>query len=98
MFHGSAEQTAITGVEETRRFMREWTEPFEDWQMEVEAVHDAGEDQVLVIIRQHARSRSTGVPVDMVLGRGYAIRDGKQTRMEMYSDPAEAMSALGLDR
>ena len=98
MFHGWPEQTVYAGVEETRRFMREWTEPFDDWQMEVEAIHDAGEDQVLVIIRQHARSRSTGVPVDMVLGQVYTIRDGKQTRMEMYSDPGEAMSALGLDR
>ncbi len=98
MFHGWPEQTIYEGVEEARRFIREWTEPFDDWRMEVEAIHDAGEDRVLVILRQHGRSRSTGVPVDMVLGQVYTIRDGIQTRMEMYSDPAEAMKALGLER
>ena len=33
----------------------------------------------------------------MVLGQIYTIRDGRQTRMEMYSDPAEALEALGLE-
>ncbi len=97
MFHGWPEQQAYEGLEETRRFIREWTEPFEDWQIEVEAIHDAGDEQVLVILRQHARSKSSGLPVDMTLAQIYTIRDGRQTRMEMYSDPAEALEALGLE-
>ena len=32
----------------------------------------------------------------MVLGQLFTIRDGMQTRMEMYSDPAEALRAVGL--
>jgi ketosteroid isomerase-like protein len=97
MFHGWPEQQVYEGLEETRRFIREWTEPFEDWKIEVEAIHDAGEEHVLVILRQHGRSKSSGLPVDMTLGQVYTIRDGRQTRMQMYSDPAEALAALGLD-
>src|SRR5271169_4562783 len=87
MFHGWPEQTTYEGLQEARRFMREWTEPFDGWRVEVEAIHDVGDDLVLVILHQHARSKSTGLPVDMTLGQVYAIRDGKRARMEMYSDP-----------
>jgi ketosteroid isomerase-like protein len=97
MFHGWPEQQVYEGLEETQRFIRDWTEPFEDWEIEVEAVHDAGDEQVLVILHQHARSRSTGLPVDMTLAQVYTIRDGRQTRMQMYSDPAEARTAAGLE-
>jgi ketosteroid isomerase-like protein len=96
-FHGWPEQPVYEGLEETRRFIREWSEPFEDWEIEIEAIRDAGDEQVLVILRQHARSKSTGLPVDMTLGQVYTIRDGRQTRMEMYSDPAEAFAAVGLE-
>jgi ketosteroid isomerase-like protein len=96
-FHGWPEQRVYKGLKETRRFIREWTEPFDDWQIEVEAIHDAGDEQVLVILRQHARSKSTGLPVDMTLAQVYTILDGRQTRMEMYSDPAEALQAVGLE-
>ncbi len=96
-FHGWPEQQLYEGLEETRRFIREWTEPFEDWRIEVESVHDAGDEQVLVILHQHARSKSTGLPVDMTLGQVYTIVGGRQTRMEMYSDPAEALRAVGLE-
>ena len=96
MFHGWPEQQIYEDLEEARRFIREWSEPFDDWQIEVEAVHDVGDDRVLVIVRQRGRSRSTGLPVDMVLGQLFTLRDGKQTRMQMYSDPAEALRAVGL--
>ena len=96
-FHGWPEQQLYEGVDEARRFIREWTEPFEDWGMDVEAIRDGRDDRVLVIIRQRGRARSTGMPVDMLLGQVYTIRDGRQTRMQMYSDPGEAMRDMGLE-
>ncbi len=38
------------------------------------------------------------MPVDMSFAQVWTVRDGKQTRMDMYSDPEEALQALGLDR
>jgi ketosteroid isomerase-like protein len=95
-FHGWPEQQVYEGLDESRRFIREWSEPFEDWQIELEALHDAGEDRVLAIVRQHGRSKSTGLPVDMVFGQLFTVRDGMQTRMQMYSDPDEALRSVGL--
>jgi ketosteroid isomerase-like protein len=36
------------------------------------------------------------MPVEMSFAQVWTIRDGKQARMDMYSDPAEALAAVGL--
>jgi ketosteroid isomerase-like protein len=58
----------------------------------VDALHDAG-DKVVAVLRQSGRSKLNGMPVEMSLAQVWTLRDGKQTRMEMYSDPAEALEA-----
>ena len=64
--------------------------------LEVEELHDAG-DRVVAIHRQHGRSRSTGIRADMSFAMVWTLRDGKQERMEMYSDVGEALKAVGLE-
>ena len=96
-FRGWPEQQTYEGLKEARRFIRDWTDAFESWQIEVETIRDAGDDKVVGIIRQRGRSKSTGLPVDMRLAQVFTIRDGKETRMEMYADPAEALKAVGLE-
>ena len=96
-FGGWPEQQTYVGLEEARMFIREWTAGFDDWQIEVEAIHDAGPDKVVGVMRQRGRSKSTGLPVDMVYAQVFTLRDGKQVRMEMYSDPAEALKAAGVE-
>jgi ketosteroid isomerase-like protein len=96
-FGGWPEQPVYEGIEEARRFLREWTAEFDDWAIEVEAIHDGGGETVVGVLRQRARSKSSGLPVDMLLAQVFTIRDGKEVRMEMYSDPAEALKAVGLE-
>jgi ketosteroid isomerase-like protein len=88
-------QPHYEGVEGIRRFLQDWTEPFDDWQIDVEAFHDAG-DRVVAVCRQRARSKTSGVPVDMTFAQVFTLRDGLETRMEMYADPDEALKAVGL--
>jgi len=93
-FAGWPESPYYTGVEGARRFLREWTEPFDDWQLEVETLHDAG-DEVVAVLRQRARSKLTGMPVDMHFAQVWTIRDGKRMRVTLYAEPAEALKAVG---
>jgi ketosteroid isomerase-like protein len=83
------------GVEGMRRFLAEWTEPFEDWEIEVESFHEVG-DKVVAVCRQTGRSKASGACVEMRLAQVFTVRDGLQRRMEMYADPAEALKAVGL--
>lgn len=95
-FEGWPEQQVYDGIEGARAFLREWTDAWEDWELEVDALHDAG-DRVVAVMRQHGRSKAAGMPVDMSFAQVWTIRDGKEARMDMYSDPAEALEAVGLD-
>jgi ketosteroid isomerase-like protein len=92
-FQGWPEQQVY---EEARRFLREWTGAFDDWEIEVDAIHDAGDDRVVGVLRQRGRSKSAGMRVDMLYAQVFTIRDGKQVRMEMYNDPDKALKAVGL--
>jgi ketosteroid isomerase-like protein len=96
-FRNWPEQQAYEGVEGARTFIREWTAAFDDWRFEVEEIHDAGADKVVAVLRQRGRSKSTGLPVDMLLAQVYTLDGGRQTRMQMYADPAEALKAVGLE-
>ena len=94
-FRGWPEQQTYEGVEEARGFLRNWIATWDDWELEVEALHDAG-DKVVAIMRQRGRSKASGLPVDMAFGQVWTIRDGKLARMDMYADPVEALEAVGL--
>jgi ketosteroid isomerase-like protein len=94
-FRGWPEQQTYEGVEGASVFLRNWLEAWDDWELEVEALHDAG-DRVVAIVRQRGRSKTSGLLVDMAFGQVWTIRDGKSTRMEMYADPAEALEAVGV--
>jgi ketosteroid isomerase-like protein len=95
-FRGWPEQQTYEGVEEARRFIREWTAAFVSWEIEVVAIHDAGGDKVVGVLRQRGQSKTSGLPVDMLLAQVFTIREGREIRMEMYADPDEALKAVGL--
>ena len=96
-FRGWPEQPTYEGIDEARRFIREWTAAFDDWAIEVIDIHDAGDDRVVGVLRQRGRPKSTGVSVDMRYAQVFTVRDGKQVRMEMYNDPDEALQAVGIE-
>jgi ketosteroid isomerase-like protein len=94
-FLGWPEEQIYEGIDGAERFLAEWTSAWDDWELDVDALHDAG-DRVVAIVRQRGRSRSTGLLVDMSFAQIWTLSDGKETRMEMYSDPLEALKAVGL--
>ena len=94
-FRGWPERKTYEGVEGTTEFIADWTAAWEDWRLEVEDLLDAG-DEVVAIVRQSGRSKTTGLPVDMRFAQLWTLSDGKQTRMRMYADPEEALRAAGL--
>lgn len=89
------EQQTYQGIEGARQFLADWTSAWEDWRLEVRQLIDAGDD-VVAILHQSGRSKTTGLEVDMDFAQVWTIKDGKQTRMRMYADPDEALRAVGL--
>ena len=94
-FAGWPERPQYEGADGTREFLRDWGAAFDDWHIDLESVYDAGE-KVVCILRQRGRAKVTGMALDMSFAQVFTIRDGLQVRMEMYSDPAEALASAGL--
>ena len=43
-FRGWPEQQTYQGIEGARAFIRDWVEAWDDWELEVESLHDADEE------------------------------------------------------
>jgi uncharacterized protein len=95
-FDGWPEQQVYEGADGAEDFLAEWGSAWDDWQLEIEALHDA-DDKVVAIVHQRGRSKISGTPVEMMMAHVWTFRDGKEARMDMYSDPSEALKAAGLE-
>jgi ketosteroid isomerase-like protein len=94
-FRGWPERPTYEGMDGVKTFLAEWTSTWDQWRVEIQTMHDAG-DKVVAIARQHGRSKMIGMQVEMVMAMVWTVRNGKATRMDMYSDPGEALRAAGL--
>ena len=84
------------GVDGWIKFMRTWTEDFEDWSSRIERLIDAGDNRVVAITRQSATGKGSGVPVDLHHGSVFELEDGRIIRMQIYGNAKEALEAAGL--
>ncbi|MET0615087.1 MAG: nuclear transport factor 2 family protein [Thermoleophilaceae bacterium] len=75
-------------------FFREWTEPWEDFEIDWELELGAP-DRVLATITMRGRGRGSGVLTDMTFFQIWTYREGRFVRMEMYRDGDEARAAAG---
>ena len=96
-FSGWPERKTYEGTEGAGEFLATWTEPWDNWQLELEELIDAGDDEVLAVLRQRGTSKTTGLEVDMQFAQLWTIRGGKYIRMRMYADPDEARRAAWLE-
>jgi ketosteroid isomerase-like protein len=94
-FKGWPEHQVYDGIAGAEAFLRDWSAAWDDWSVESEAMHDVG-DKVVDLLRQRGRSKAAGMLVDMSFAMVWTLRDGIQTRMEMYDDRDEALKAVGL--
>jgi len=94
--YGFLEQQVYEGAEGADDFFAEWGSAWDDWEVEIEALHDLG-DKVLAIVKQRGTSKLSRVPAEMQMAMLWTFRDGKEARMDMYSDLSEALKAVGLE-
>ena len=69
---------------------------FDSFEMTVEELIDAG-DRVVAVVHERATGRGSGLQVDQHLAQVLTIRDGRVTRIQSFTDRAEALKAVGLE-
>jgi ketosteroid isomerase-like protein len=78
-----------------RRAREAWAEVWEWLRSDVEEVAEAG-DRVVVCGRTHAKGKGSAVEVDVEAFNVYTLRDGRVTRIELFTSKGPAMRAAGL--
>jgi ketosteroid isomerase-like protein len=73
-----------------------WLAAWDEWREDIEEMRDLGSD-VLVVSTQHGRAKGSGIEVETRYAVLYQVRGDKITRMVLYSGPAEALEAAGLE-
>jgi ketosteroid isomerase-like protein len=83
-----------SGHDGVRRAMTEWTGAWEDWELEIERLLDAGEDRVVYFWHERGRGRASGAPMEQSGATVVVLRDGRIVSFTAYIDPNEALEAV----
>jgi ketosteroid isomerase-like protein len=84
------------GKEAVRAYMQDWFDTFDGFAVQPKELIDAGEDQVVAVLRISGRARQSGVEADLTFATLYTLRDEKIARGREYATREEALQAAGL--
>jgi ketosteroid isomerase-like protein len=84
------------GKDAVRAYVQDWLDTFDDARLEPVELIDAGEDQVVAVLRGSGRAKLSGVETDLTYAVVYTIRDGKIARGREYWTKEQALEAAGL--
>ena len=94
-FEGWPERQVYEGAAGARAFLSDWISQWDNWDLQVRQVLDAG-DRVVGILHQRGESKTTGARGDMDFAQVWTVHEGQLLRMEMYADVGEALAQAGL--
>ena len=87
---------AYMGHEGIRRFLAEWLEVWDDFEVGVDQILAAPDGRVVALAWQRGKGRHSGLTMDMKWGQVFTLRDEMIVRVENYDNRSEAVAAAGL--
>ena len=94
-YSGWTDDPIYLGHEGVRPFMRGWIHSFDQWEPTIERVVDAG-DEVVALVNDRAYLKGSSLPITRRFAHRFSFQGGKIVRSVLYSEPAEALEAVGL--
>jgi ketosteroid isomerase-like protein len=88
-----------TGLPDMAEGWGQWLAAWDDFRSEAEGYHEIDDERVLVLGRNTARGKTSGLDLRQRPTKQAAlfhVRDGKVTRLVLYWDRARAFADLGL--
>jgi len=86
----------IQGRAAMRAYVQEWMDLFDDFRIEPVELIDAGDGEVVAVLRFGGGAKLSGVETDQTMGAVFEIRDGQIARGREYSTRARALEAAGV--
>ena len=90
------EPVSYVGTDGVFQFFRDMGESWAEWGFEVERARDL-DQHVLITGRQTGRGRVSGIEVDSPRAAVLAVRDGAVTELRYFTEPSDALKAVGLE-
>jgi ketosteroid isomerase-like protein len=75
---------------------RDWTSPFDRYEIEVEEMFDAG-DRVVSLVAMRGRTRTGGAEIPAPAAAVWTLADGRVRRVEFHLERDAALRAAGID-
>jgi len=85
----------FVGFDGLREAARELDDAWGDYRFEL-LEHAAEGNLVAFAVKAYASGRASGISVGMDLGHLFELRDGRIVRWVVYSEPRDALEAVGL--
>jgi uncharacterized protein len=93
----SPDPSVYHGYEGARTAFQQSVEMFEGFELVPEDVF-ARDDHVVVVLQMRGQGKGSGVPVDERIAHHWTLRDNRPVRLQVYSDPDDALAAAGIKR
>src|SRR6476469_8145083 len=100
VFADGPDPSSSTGLAGMAASMRGWISAWEDFRVQAKEYREVDTDRVLALVHLKARGKASGVELGQMLTKGgnlFHIRDGKVSRVVIYTDRARAFADLGLE-
>jgi ketosteroid isomerase-like protein len=95
-FRGWPDEPRYHGWDEFYEFFAAWREPYADWSLTVDNLLDPGGDHVLALVTQRGKPHGSDSDVQLEFGAVYTVRDGLIRQVQIFSEQADALQAVGL--
>ncbi len=83
----------FSGREGYLRWIEDWLDVWEEFEIEPEAIEPVGSDHVVISVRQHGRGKDSGIEVEMRACYMAEFHDGKVMRFQLHPDRERALEA-----
>ena len=90
------EGSVYRGRDALRAYATRFSGEFDAFSWEAEDILDAGDDQVLVLLRVRGRGKGSGAEFDIRAGWLFTLAEARIMRVDAYLDRREALEAAGL--
>jgi ketosteroid isomerase-like protein len=85
------------GREGVRRAMFEWTDAWDEYELQVERCLEAPDDRVVMLWNEHGRAKGSGVFVSFDGASVFALQKGMIVSAVVHADRDAALRAAGLE-
>jgi ketosteroid isomerase-like protein len=84
------------GHDGVREAFRIWIGTWEDYRQELDELIDAGDNEVIALVREFGRGIGSGIELERPTAGVWTLRNGKAVRIRFYEGREAALEAVAL--